>query len=105
MAKIELKQPIVEEISANIKDAAKKIVWGKTLNEGQTCVAPDFVLEDEAMQLKFENEQYDIVVANILADVIIPIAGIVDRFLKLGGTFISSGISPLRACGVAKNGV
>lgn len=50
------------------------------------------VLEDEAMQLKFENEQYDIVVANILADVIIPIAGIVDRFLKLGGTFISSGI-------------
>lgn len=50
------------------------------------------VLEDEAMQQKFEEEQYDIVVANILADVIIPIAGIVDRFLKPGGTFISSGI-------------
>ena len=50
------------------------------------------VLEDEAMQQKFESEQYDIVVANILADVIIPIAGIVDRFLKPGGTFISSGI-------------
>ena len=30
--------------------------------------------------------------ANILADVIIPIAGIVDRFLKPGGVFISSGI-------------
>lgn len=50
------------------------------------------VLEDEAMQDKFEKEQYDIVVANILADVIIPIAGIVDRFLKPGGVFISSGI-------------
>lgn len=50
------------------------------------------VLEDEAMQQKFADEQYDIVVANILADVIIPIAGIVDRFLKPGGTFISSGI-------------
>ena len=37
-------------------------------------------------------KQYDIVVANILADVIIPIAGIVDRFLKPGGVFISSGI-------------
>ena len=50
------------------------------------------VLEDEAMQARFEKEQYDIVVANILADVIIPIAGIVDRFLKPGGVFISSGI-------------
>lgn len=50
------------------------------------------VLDDEVMQQKFEDEQYDIVVANILADVIIPIAGIVDRFLKPGGTFISSGI-------------
>jgi ribosomal protein L11 methyltransferase len=50
------------------------------------------VLEDKAMQQKFENRKYDIVVANILADVIIPIAGIVDNFLKDGGMFISSGI-------------
>lgn len=50
------------------------------------------VLEDEQLQTKFEQKQYDIVVANILADVIIPIAGIVDRFLKQGGIFISSGI-------------
>lgn len=50
------------------------------------------VLEDKELQEKFENKQYDIVVANILADVIIPIAGIVDRFLKPGGIFISSGI-------------
>lgn len=50
------------------------------------------VLEDEKMQAEFEAEQYDIVVANILADVIIPIAGIVDRFLKPDGVFISSGI-------------
>ena len=50
------------------------------------------VLEDEKMQAEFEAEQYDIVVANILADVMIPIAGIVDRFLKPGGVFISSGI-------------
>ena len=50
------------------------------------------VLDDEKMQQKFENKKYDVVVANILADVIIPIAGIVDRFLKDGGIFISSGI-------------
>ena len=35
---------------------------------------------------------YDVVVANILADVIIPISAIVDKFLKKGGIFISSGI-------------
>ena len=50
------------------------------------------VLEDEELCKKFENKKYDIVVANILADVIIPIAGMVDRFLKPGGIFISSGI-------------
>lgn len=50
------------------------------------------VLEDEEMQQHFENNKFDIVVANILADVIIPISGIVDKFLKQGGIFISSGI-------------
>lgn len=50
------------------------------------------VLEDEELCKKFENKKYDIVVANILADVIMPIAGMVDRFLKPGGIFISSGI-------------
>ena len=50
------------------------------------------VLEDEAMQEKFQNKKYDIVVANILADVIIPITAIVDKFLAKGGVFISSGI-------------
>lgn len=51
----------------------------------------DVVCNKEA-RAKFEGENYDIVVANILADVIIPIAGFVDRFLKPGGVFISSGI-------------
>ena len=55
------------------------------------------VLDDEKMQQKFENKKYDVVVANILADVIIPIAGIVDRFLKDGGIFISSGIIYMKA--------
>ena len=30
--------------SVNIKDAAKKIAWGKCLNAGQTCIAPDYAL-------------------------------------------------------------
>ena len=46
------KSPCIVERTADIKDAAKKIVWGKTLNAGQTCVAPDFVLADEEIKDK-----------------------------------------------------
>lgn len=46
------KSPCIVEKTADIKDAAKKIVWGKTLNAGQTCVAPDFVLADEVIKDK-----------------------------------------------------
>ena len=38
------KSPAVVDETANLRDAAEKIVWGKFLNAGQTCVAPDYVL-------------------------------------------------------------
>ena len=50
------------------------------------------VLEDTDLQEQLSAEGYDLVVANILADVIIPLADIVPKFLKKGGSFISSGI-------------
>lgn len=50
------------------------------------------ILEDEALQEKLQKEPCDLVVANILADVIIPLASLVPGFLKKGGSFISSGI-------------
>lgn len=38
------KSPCIIDHTADIKDAAKKIIWGKSLNAGQTCVAPDYIL-------------------------------------------------------------
>jgi len=38
------KSPCVVDDKANIKVAARRIVWGKFWNAGQTCVAPDYVL-------------------------------------------------------------
>ena len=38
------KSPAIVDDSANLRDAAEKIVWGKFLNAGQTCVAPDYLL-------------------------------------------------------------
>ncbi len=37
------KSPCIVDKTANIKLAAKRIVWGKFLNVGQTCVAPDYI--------------------------------------------------------------
>lgn len=41
------KSPCIVTKDANISLAAKRIVWGKLLNAGQTCVAPDYVLVHE----------------------------------------------------------
>lgn len=40
------KSPCIVEESANIELAARRIAWGKCINAGQTCVAPDYVLVD-----------------------------------------------------------
>ncbi len=41
------KSPVVVDADANLREAARKIAWGKGLNAGQTCVAPDYVLVHE----------------------------------------------------------
>ncbi|ODJ50651.1 aldehyde dehydrogenase [Brochothrix thermosphacta] len=38
------KSPVIVTEDANIKHAAERIVWGKFLNTGQTCIAPDYIL-------------------------------------------------------------
>ncbi|MFZ2538521.1 MAG: aldehyde dehydrogenase [Oscillospiraceae bacterium] len=47
------KSPCIIDKSANIDLAAKRIVWGKYLNSGQTCVAPDYVLIDQSVKEEF----------------------------------------------------
>lgn len=47
------KSPAIVTKDCNINDAAKRIVWAKFVNSGQTCIAPDFVLVDEEVKEKF----------------------------------------------------
>lgn len=47
------KSPTIIDKTANIDKAAKKIMWGKFMNCGQICVAPDYVLIDESIKPKF----------------------------------------------------
>lgn len=46
------KSPCIVDETADISLAAKRIVWGKFLNLGQTCVAPDYVLCSEKVREK-----------------------------------------------------
>lgn len=50
------------------------------------------IIEDQALQEEVGFKEYDIVVANILADVIIPLSKEVKNHMKPGGLFITSGI-------------
>lgn len=54
------------------------------------------VLSDKALQEKLAEEKYDVVVANIVADVIIPLSKMARSFMKEGGRFICSGIIDFR---------
>ena len=54
------------------------------------------IIEDKELQEKVGFQKYDIAVANILADVIIPLSGEIRQHIKPGGLFISSGIIDMK---------
>jgi len=47
------KSPCIIDRNADIKTAAKRIAWGKTLNSGQTCIAPDYILIHKDVKDRF----------------------------------------------------
>ena len=47
------KNPCIIDETANLKLAAKRIVWGKFINAGQTCIAPDYILIQKNMKVNF----------------------------------------------------
>ena len=44
------KSPAIVDDSADLKSAARRLAWGKALNAGQTCIAPDYVLVSKAQK-------------------------------------------------------
>ncbi|MEM8933951.1 MAG: aldehyde dehydrogenase family protein, partial [Acidobacteriota bacterium] len=47
------KSPVLVDRTAHLDDAAQKTVWGKFLNQGQTCIAPDYILVDRSVHDDF----------------------------------------------------
>ena len=50
------KSPCIVDADADIKIAARRIAWGKTLNAGQTCIAPDYLLIHNSRKEEFIKE-------------------------------------------------
>lgn len=50
------KSPVIVDKSANLKKASKSIGWGKFNNNGQTCIAPDYIYVHKSIKDKFVAE-------------------------------------------------
>ncbi|WP_306550874.1 aldehyde dehydrogenase family protein [Daejeonella sp.] len=77
------KSPVIIAEDANLEKAAEKVVWGKFMNSGQTCIAPDYVL------VKAEQEQEFLRLASKKIDQLYRKNNILDRTSY--GKIISSG--------------
>lgn len=80
------------DIDPGAVTAAKENASVNGLLEEQIVFYEGNLIEEKALQEKTGFKKYDMVTANILADVIIPLSGVIGRHLKPGGLFISSGI-------------
>jgi len=47
------KSPCIIDYDANLPLAARRIVWGKTMNAGQTCIAPDYLFVHKKIKTDF----------------------------------------------------
>ena len=57
------KSPVIVDKTANLNVAAKRILWGKLINAGQTCIAPDYILVHKDIKESFIQELKSTVVS------------------------------------------
>ncbi len=55
------KSPVIVDASADLDATARRIVWGKFFNAGQTCVAPDYVLAHRSVEERLVQKMTDAV--------------------------------------------
>ena len=72
--------------------ATKENLEVNNIPEGDMEVMIGNIIDDKAVQDQVGYERYDIVVANILADVLVPLTPVIVNQMKKGGLYITSGI-------------
>jgi aldehyde dehydrogenase (NAD+) len=55
------KSPTIIDETANLEDAAEKIVYGKFVNNGQTCIAPDYLLVHQNVEFALIDEMRKVI--------------------------------------------
>jgi len=87
-------------LAVDIDNAAEKIVLknarANEIGGDKLLVFAGNILEGD-FAARFLGEQFDLVLANIVADVVIPLSSVVSRYLKKDGLFLCSGIIDSRA--------
>lgn len=94
--KLGAKHAIGTDIDPNALDATLENIEVNHIKKEQFSVLSGNIIEDKTVQEKVGMKRYDIVVANILADVIIPLSGMIQQHMKEDGVFISSGIIKMK---------
>lgn len=90
--KLGAKLAVGTDLDPNAICAANENMASNDITPEQFKVYIGNVIDDEKLREEIGLDEYDVVVANILADIIIPLQKIVHLFLKPGAIFISSGI-------------
>lgn len=100
--KLGAKHAIGTDIDPNALTATLENIEVNHITREQFDVIDGNIIEDTLLQEKIGMKKYDIVVANILADVIIPLSGMIQQHMKEDGVFISSGIIDMKKDEVKK---
>ncbi len=92
--KLGAKEVLGIDIDSNATNSAieNAIVNHLPIEAGNLQFTTGNMIEDDGIRTQIGKEKYDLVVANILADVIIPLSDVIAKNIKPGGVFISSGI-------------
>lgn len=90
--KLGAKEAVATDIDPIAVDVTYENALVNKISTDTLTVYAGNIIEDDRLQQKVGFDGYDIVVANILADIIIPLSKEIPVHLKQGGVFISSGI-------------
>lgn len=90
--KLGAREVVGTDIDADCMTSTRENMQVNHLDENLGTFYVGNLIDDVELQEKVGTEEYEIVVANILADVIIPMAPVIPARLKKGGYFITSGI-------------
>lgn len=109
------KNPVIIDDSAKIDNAAKKLAWGRVMNAGQVCIAPDYALVHESVKEDFQTQiseqiqaQYNSEDTGLQASSYVPriinerhtkrIKSLLDDAVQKGATIVTGGTVDISDC-------